>query len=64
MQGGAYIDSDLGRLQGDIEGRLERARRRLRTATIAGRPRAQVDVDSLERQLERVKQDRRERGEL
>ena len=64
VQGRAYVDSDLGRRQRDLEGQLDRARRRLRTETVAGKPRAQREVDSLEREIARVKQDRRERGEL
>lgn len=64
MQGAAYVDSDLGRRQLDLEGQLERARKRLRTETVAGKPRERRIVDSLERELERVRADRRERREL
>ncbi len=64
MIGGAYTDSDLGRRQQDVEGQLDRARRRLRVETTAGKPRAKRQVESLERVLARIKKDRRERGEL
>lgn len=64
MQGAAYVDSDLGRRERDLEGQLERAQRRLRVETIAGKPRARRIVGALEGELERVRRDRRERGEL